>query len=225
MSLGFFRWVLGAVIALELVASFFLPNGAGSLGVSAEWANDAYRFAAGSSVWAVALSVLNALLYLALMKWSVASEGKPLTGVFKRWIAFWIDFIWVMTSAAPVVGLLPVFLEAKRTGHFVWAFERDTKAAGDVPVAIFAGLAILALVLFYFALPVLCARPSPGACLLGYQILPEDGKTPTLAKAVQRSLIGFVAVCGAPLAPFVGGDKLIKSWLDERFGVKAVTLK
>ncbi len=77
MSLGFFRWLLAAVIALEIVASFFLPNGAGSLGVSAEWANDAYRFAAGSSVWALGMSVLNVVLYVGLMKWSHASEGQP----------------------------------------------------------------------------------------------------------------------------------------------------
>ncbi len=130
-----------------------------------------------------------------------------------------------MSSAAPVVGLLPVMLEQNGRAILFGRLSAIPGTAGDVPVAIFAGLTILAIILLYFALPVICSRPSPGACLLGYQILPEKGQTPSLARAVQRSLLGFVAVCGAPLAPFVGGDKLIKSWLDERFGVKALTLK
>jgi uncharacterized RDD family membrane protein YckC len=95
----------------------------------------------------------------------------------------------------------------------------------DVPVAIFAGLLTLVAVLLYFAIPLLCSRPSPGACLLGYQVLPEDGQRLTLGKALLRLVIGLVAVCGAPLAPFVGGDRLVKLWLDERFGTRAVTFQ
>ena len=226
MSLELFRWVLAGVFVLEIIGSFFLPNGAGSLGVSSEWANEGYRFAAGSSVWALSVAAVNVILYLALMKMTVAaSAGLAMTGLFKRWLAFWIDFVWVMASVAPLAGLLAVLLEAKHTNHFVWAFERTTRSGTDIPIAIVAGLINVAALVFYFALPVMWGRPSPGACLLGYQVLPNEPGAVTLGKAVQRELYGFVAVCGAPLAPFVSGGRLVNSWLDEKFGVRAVTLK
>jgi hypothetical protein len=224
MSLDAFRWLLGGVMLLELMLGIFLSNGAG-LGVSAEWANEAYQFAAGSSVWSLGLAVLNICLYAGLMKATKASTGKPVIGVFKRWLAFWIDFVWVMFSVSPVLGLLPVFLEAKHTGHFVWSFERSTRAPTDIPVAIFAGIVLFGALLFYFAIPILCARPSPGACLLGYQVLPAEQESLTLGRAMRRSLMGFLAVCCAPLAPFVDGTNLLKVWLDDRFGTRTVTLK
>jgi len=61
--------------------------------------------------------------------------------------------------------------------------------------------------------------------VLGYQVVFEEGKTPSLGAAILRTLLGFLAVCAAYLAPFVGRDrKKGKFWLDKIFGTQAVKL-
>lgn len=68
-------------------------------------------------------------------------------------------------------------------------------------------------------------RPSPGTCIVGYQIVAEDGVELTLPKALLRTLLGFIALCAAYLAPFVQRDrKNGKFWLDKVFRTQAVTL-
>ena len=78
----------------------------------------------------------------------------------------------------------------------------------------------------YYALPLVRRKPSPGACIVGYQIIPDDGTTLNFRTAVLRTLVGFIAVAGAWLAPFIARDrKEGKFWLDKIFGTRAVTLK
>lgn len=79
---------------------------------------------------------------------------------------------------------------------------------------------------FYFAFPLIRRRPSPGACITGCQVVPDDGTTMTLRTAVFRTLLGFIALCAAYLAPFIERDsKNGKFWLDKVFDTRAVTLQ
>ena len=146
-------------------------------------------------------------------------------GVFRRFVAFWLDFILFMAATVPLVGIAPTLLEWRRTGIFEWSFARDVSAPYDVwlsTIGAFGGFIIMAL---YYALPLVRARPSPGSCIMGYQILSDDGGGLSLPTALKRVFFGFIAACGAYFIAFTRRDKKIgKFWLDLRFGTHAVKL-
>ncbi len=223
MSVRGLRWffvaALGAVVVLPGV------EGRATTGISAEWINGYYRFTGGTTPGAIALALLVIGLYLVLLYSSRLSTGQPLPGLLRRFVAFWCDFILAMVVVVPIVGIFSALTEWRRTGVFAWTFVRTAYAAGDtLQVVIGSSCGACALVL-YFAIPLVRCRPSPGCCILGYQVLPQDGTTMTLRTAVLRTLLGLVAVSTAYVAPFASRDRESgQFWLDKVFRTRAVRL-
>jgi hypothetical protein len=140
-------------------------------------------------------------------------------------VAFWLDFVLAMSIFVPLLGILPVFIEWRRTKVFAWTFERSSRAGFDIALAALSGGLVFAAMLFYYAIPIVRRRPSPGACIVGYQVLPEGEAMLTLRRAWARTLLGLVAVSDACFAPFVGRDrKQGKFWLDKVFDTQATLL-
>ena|SRR5215469_1310968 len=146
-------------------------------------------------------------------------------GVVRRYVAFWLDFLLAMTVVAPVTGILPVFTERTRTGIFQWNFERTTHAPGDGWLVGFGVIIGFLVLVFYYSIPLTRRRPSPGSCIIGYQIIPDDGVAVTARTALFRTLLGLIAVGAAFLPPFVArNSKKGKFWLDTVFDTHAVML-
>lgn len=223
MKAKHFRWVF-LLIAVALIILCYLPNQP-TIGASAEWVNGDYRFAGGTEPWAIVLAVVIIGLYLLLQYSTVDGSGQLLPGVFRRFVAFWLDCILAMFAIGPILGIVLTLMEWRHTGEFAWSFARDTWApydgwvSGILVLAMFAGLA------FYNAWPIVRHRPSPGTCIMGYQVVADEGVTLTLGKALLRTLLGFIAVCTAYLVPFIFRDrKQGKFWLDKVFGTHAMKL-
>jgi uncharacterized RDD family membrane protein YckC len=218
------RWLFLAVLAVALLLSFMAEPV--TFGISQQWTNGTYRFAGGTHPVALAFALIIVVLYLLLMFAPPATLGNPFPGVFRRLVAFWLDFVLAMMVVAPFMGVLPTLTEWKRTGQFEWNFERTTHAPGDGWLTL-AGLTIcFAGLVFYYAFPLTRCRPSPGACIAGYQIVRDDGVSINARTALLRTLLGFLAACAAYLAPFVARDrKKGKFWLDMVFGTRALTLR
>jgi RDD family len=223
MSVKELRWLFVAAIGTILALSFFgTPV---HIGVSAEWINGQYRFAGGTASRSLALAGLVIALYLLLLYSQPASFGQPLPGLFRRFVAFWLDFTFAVTIVAPVIGILATLTEWKRTGVFEWNFERTEPVAGDNLSAIAGVTLMFAALALYYALPLARRKPSPGTCIMGYQIVPEENAKLTFRKALLRTVVGFFAVCAGYLAPFIGRDaNKGKFWLDKVFGTRAVKL-
>ncbi len=165
------------------------------------------------------------LAYFVLMYAEPSASRVPLPGIFRRFVAFWLDFLIAMMMAGPIVGLLPTIVEWRRTGVFEWAIERNTPAAWDSLLIWATFILTLAILILYFAWPLLRHRPSPGTCILGYQVVSEEGTSLNLARAILRTLAGFVAVCVAVAALIAGREKKKgQFWLDKIFGTRAVRL-
>jgi len=151
--------------------------------------------------------------------------GSPLPGVLRRFLAFWLDFILAMVAVGPIFGVLPVLIEWRRTGVFEWTFERTSPAPGDKLLLTIGLLSCSVSTVVYYAIPLVRRKPSPGTCILGYQIVADDDLTVPLQTALLRTVLGFIALCVAYLAPFVARDrKNGKFWLDKVFGTRAVLL-
>jgi hypothetical protein len=224
MGMKELRWLFVAVLAAGFGLS--LSSDPLTIGVSQEWINGKYRFAGGTSPVALGFALMVAALYLLLMFAPPPRVGEPLPGVFRRFLTFFLDFILAMTLMTPVIGILPTLTEWKRTGTFEWHFGRTVYASGDGWLTAAMLILIVPWLVFYFAFPLIRRRPSPGACIAGYQIVPDDGTRITMRTAILRTLLGFIAACGAYAAPFVARDrKKGKFWLDEIFGTRALKLR
>jgi hypothetical protein len=124
-----------------------------------------------------------------------------------------------------LIGIAPTLLESRRTGVFVWSFSRNVSAPYDGWLSLFSAVVGFVFIALYFALPLVCARPSPGSCIMGYQILSENGGGLTLLDALKRMCFGFYAVCTAYFVNSKPRDKCKgKFWLDLKFGTHAVML-
>jgi uncharacterized RDD family membrane protein YckC len=128
-----------------------------------------------------------------------------------------------MAIATPIIGLIPLLAEWKRTHIFQWRFVRTYPTADDKFILIAVFLLTFPALVFYYMIPLIRSKPSPGSCITGYQIVTEDRTRLTPRTSLLRMLLGFVAVAGWFLAPFVGRDrKRGKFWLDKVFKTQAV---
>jgi uncharacterized RDD family membrane protein YckC len=226
MKVTHLRWLFLSLLALMILLAMAFPGERRSLGISVESSDGDYHFAGGTDPAALGFAVLFIGGYVVLMNGTVSAECRPLAGVFRRFIAFWADLIIAMMTVAPILGIIPMFVEWRRTGEFHWTFERTTSATGDALQAALLVTATFAALLLYHAVALSRQRPSPGACIMGYRVVPDDGTTLTLKRSILRSLFGSIAVCVAYIAPFVARDrKRGKFWLDQVFSTHAVTLE
>ncbi len=217
-----FRWIFVGLLLFEWTATGV--SGPSTIGAAAEWSSsDGYRFAAGTSPWALAAALGIAGLYILLMCANFGHTDTPVVGVIRRLAALWLDLMLAMVILAPTIGIFPLLLEWARTGTFAWSVERTTPVATDIPVTMLSTLMGLPVLLFYFAVPVFRRRPSPGACIVGYEVLPDSGKSPTMKTALLRTIIGSVMVWAEP---FIGRDrKKGQLWVDRNFGTRATLLR
>jgi uncharacterized RDD family membrane protein YckC len=217
------RWLF----VLVLVAGFVITLVYGSVapGASAEWSGDSYRFAGGTHPIAMGFAVAILTLYLTLVFSAPSPPGPPLPGVVRRFLTFWLDFLISMMMITPVMGILPTVMEWRRTGNFQWSFERTTRAPSDTWVLILVTVVTWFGLVAYYSIPLLRRRQSPGSCITGYQVVPDDGIDITPRTALLRTMLGLVALSVAWLAPFVARSREQgKFWLDKVSGTHAVTV-
>jgi uncharacterized RDD family membrane protein YckC len=184
-----------------------------------------YYYAAGSSPPSLAFAAVVILSYCALLASRPSENLRPVKGVVRRWIAFWLDFLIAMAAIGPIIGMIEVFAEWFRTGGFEWSFERTEAASGDAIVNIGTLILAFLLISFYFALPLVAQRPSPGSCILGYRVIADNRQPLPMGAALKRTALGFTAAIrvfrgiGTERNPDQG-----KFWLDFRFNTRAVEL-
>jgi len=225
MKVKYIRWSFVSLLGFVMLLGVLLP-GPMTLGASATWTNGDYRFAGGTHPVALGFAVSFAALYFVLIFVDPPEVAGVLPGVVRRFFAFWFDFIIAMMVMGPVFGILATILEWRRTGIFVWMFERETLASTDIVITTGGALLVFVVLLFYFSLPLMRRRPSPGSCITGYQVMPDEGATLTLSGAIFRTIVGFFAMSMWPLTPFIARQrKKGKIWVDRAFRTHAVRLR
>jgi RDD family len=148
--------------------------GVGQVGDSMQWKNGNTSISAGSHpavlVWAAATITL--FILLMLRKPSTLVVGIP--SFKRRVLAFLIDFWLSLIVVSSVGALIPLSLEAMRTGHFAWQFQRNYSANTD-ELAALASLIFMALMVAYFAFPLTRGRQTVGYFIVGLKVTPPFG--------------------------------------------------
>jgi uncharacterized RDD family membrane protein YckC len=222
MTIEVLRWMFVGAVVVMLIVGNIAPEPT-VLGISEQWTNGYYHFAGGTSLAGMAMAMAIFGLYLLLMFSDPNGISEPLPGVFRRFVAFCLDFVLAVMMTVPFVGILPVLSEWKRTGVFQWSFGRTEYVSTDGWLSgIGVALGSVALVIYY-AWPLVRGKPSPGACIAGYQIVADEGTRLTPRVALQRTLLGLVAVAFPYISPFVWRDRSKgKFWLDRVCHTRAV---
>jgi uncharacterized membrane protein YhdT len=214
MNAKHYRWV----IVLLLVGAWFFDGRYApfNLGCEEQISDGRYHLACGSAPWALWQSALFAGFYLLLIYSPPAAPGQGFFGWWRRMAAFWLDFVYSTAIVAPLVGLIYIFEEWRRTGVFAWAFERTAPAPGDGLTDAAAYALLIPATLLYFAFPLIRKRPSPGSCVMGYQIVGDSGSRISLKTALKRVVLGFT---------FMADRKRQIPQIDRWCGTHAVKLK
>ncbi|WP_321470777.1 RDD family protein [uncultured Paludibaculum sp.] len=224
MTVRRFRWVFLDLLGLIFgLTGYFSERPA--FAASIEWTNGSYAFSGGTQPWSLGLSAVIVVAFILLMRAKRVESAGPLPGLLIRFAAFWIDFLLALFAFAPLYGAVPVIVEWRRTGAFAWFVERNIRVASDVPVVLLSMALLMVGLLFHFTIPFVLRRPSPGACVAGYQVVADEGYSLSLERVLLRNFVGYFALCTAWIAPFAGRDKQAgKFWLDKLFHTRAVLL-
>lgn len=204
------RLVASALVLLSFVIMYFFN--VGQVGDSMLWKNGNTSISAGSHpaelFWAAAAIAL--FILLMLRKPSTMTEGVPT--VKRRALAFLIDFWFSLSVVSSVGALLPLWLEAVRTGHFAWQFHRTYPANTD-GLAALASLVFMALMVLYFAFPLTRGRQTVGYFIVGLKVAPPFGNEGrfTFKAALLRTFYAFIG-----LASVFTRDSQGRTWYDRK---------
>jgi RDD family len=162
------------------------------IGDSMEWKNGNTSISAGSQPAVLLWDVIAVALFAVLMLRKPGSvvEGVPTSK--RRILAFLVDFQFSLCVTASVGALVPLLLEAMRTGHFAWYFHRSYPVKTDALAAV-VSLVFMALMVFYFAFPLTRGRQTVGCFILRLRLAPPFGTEGcfTLKTALVRTYYAF----------------------------------
>ncbi|WP_143435534.1 RDD family protein [Henriciella aquimarina] len=144
-------------------------------------------------------------------------EGRPTYGpvrLWKRFLAFFIDFfVSVAIFTSPLV-LFELGLEASWTGHFSWQVERDFSRPTDWVHALLTFLMLGGVFSYFWLLPKV-GRATIGQYIMGYRVEPSPVRSGA-SQYAHRTFAAFVALCVWPLtlALAAGQTKPGEYWWD-----------
>ena len=182
------------LVGLSIVIVHFLD--VRQIGESMESSNGNVAISAGSHPVMLAWTAIAIGLFVVLMvrKPNAVTAGIPT--LKRRVLAFVIDFWFSLLAISSVSGLVPLWLEAVRTGHFMWYFHRNYSVAIDGFSVAFSIL-FLAPILLYYVFPLTRGRQTVGYFIMRLRVTPPFGNEGrfTLKAALMRTFYAFRGLC------------------------------
>ncbi|MHB8504089.1 MAG: RDD family protein [Candidatus Acidiferrales bacterium] len=128
----------------------------------------------GTSLWAIIASVLGIGLFFLLQTTELQVGEIKTAPMWRRYAARFIDLWFFVFVFANTTAIVPLLIEAARTGSFRWYFERDYSTSSDwlLSFLILIGIAAMAS---YFVLPLANRRQTIGPWLLRIATVDADG--------------------------------------------------
>lgn len=190
-----------ALVVLSFVAIRVFDIG--QVGDSLEWKDGKAKVSAGSSPAILMWDAFALILFVALMfrKSNTGFSGVPSRG--RRILALLIDLWFSLLTISGIGALVPLLLEAGRTGHFAWHFQRDYAISSDGWIALPASMGLMVL---YFVFPLTRGKQTVGGFIMRLKVTPPfgDGGRFTFWQALRRTYYEFNG-----LSPFLW---LSKDW-------------
>jgi uncharacterized RDD family membrane protein YckC len=208
------------LVGLSFVIIHFFD--VGQVGDTMEWKNGSTAVFAGSHPAMLLWTAIAIALFILLMvkRPNVVAEDIP---TLKRRVwAFVIDFWFSLLITSTVGALIPLWIEAVRTGHFTWHFQRNYSVNTDGLAAV-ASLLFMVLMVLYFAFPLTRGKQTVGCFIMRLRVTPpfgDEGRF-TLRAALTRTFYAFIGLASI-LTRNWDRDGQGRTWYDRRTGCTVV---
>lgn len=125
-------------------------------------------------------------------------EDKKIVGVWRRFGAFYLDFMFVLLALSPLAALPMVFAESGFTGEFQWSFEREFSRPTDSSYLLSSIFSVFVGLYYYFYKHGQLNRPTIGQYVLNYKVVRASSEEVPLYG--RRVLFSFFGLCACPIS-------------------------
>ncbi len=122
-----------------------------------------------------ACSLLGAAFFAVLMMSKQNSVAIGVPPWWRRIVAVLVDFYFGVITIAGMSAMIELALEARRTGHFAWSFERHYSVTSDLAFGIPLLLLDMAVLILYFVFPLTQGKQTFGCFVTGIKVTPPFG--------------------------------------------------
>jgi hypothetical protein len=173
--------VLRAVAAIGVMLTIVYVSWfqKGELGYRSFGRGGAQYVVAGTTPIALLFSVLGTVLVFLVMRPELRVGDFRVSPLWRRYAAFIIDFWLSLFIFANVTSIVPLLLEAERTGSFHWRFERDFSVPSDWTMTVLI-LICIAAIPACFVVPLANRRQTVGFWILRIARVSSDGSVLSL---------------------------------------------
>jgi len=210
-------------VALSLPLGYLLSSGV--IGFASHWADGKGYVAAGSHPVLLAWSVLSIVLFLFLLRVQVEETPAGVPSGWRRFVGGLIDFWFSLLILASIGGILPLWVERQRTGHFSWHFERNYPASGD-ELGFFLIPITMAFMFFYLVWPLTRGKQTVGCFIMRLRVVPPFGTRGafTFRHAVRRVWLEIWGL-GSSLLKRSARDSEGRTWYDRETNCTVMLIK
>lgn len=150
--------------------------------------NDEVTVSASTSLVGLLAAVVIGLCYsIALDASEQGTAGRPASGM-RRALAWCLDWLLALLFASSLTALIPLGIEALRTGQFEWSFERHTSTALDWVIGFPLTILTFLVTASYWAVAERMQGQTIGQLLLDLRTVPVPGTRPPIWKSLARGL-------------------------------------
>ncbi len=218
--------VLRVATMIFLAAGFAVMLHTGETGFSEVTKNGETEMSVGSDPVLIIWDAMAIVLFAALMRIRSKTVVVGIPTLKRRTAALFIDFWFSLATVSTVIALVPLWLEARRTGHFSWHFERDYAVGTDALVTPLA-LLVMAVMFLYFAFPLTKGKQTVGCFVMRLRVTPpfgEEGRF-TFREALRRTGYGLWGLMTWKWAAKGFRDGQGRTWWDRETDCRVVLVQ
>lgn len=227
VAMKIFRLGIGAVLVFAVVCTGYFSHG--QVGFSFVRSGQKVSVSASTHPVLIVLAAATIFLFLLLRAREISAERAGYVGLARRFLAFALDLYAFTFLGGSILAIVPLWFEARRTGHFVWFFERDFSVPSDAYLFLPLALVSVLAMFLYFSYSGLANTQTVGSFVLGIKDFPScrAGESAGLWRVSKRA---FYAGLGLGLWPYTLWKRLDKNgrtWYDRAsdWDVTRVTYK
>lgn len=163
-----------AAIWLASTVVVFLRYREEVLGYSFYSSGAVEHVAAGATPTAIALALVGLLFLSVAARGEIRVDKFEIAPLWRRYVSVLVDFLSFVFVWGALGAMIPLALEARRTGKFQWSFTRDYSVPSDSVGGLLILVGLVTMVA-YFVLPLASRRQTLGRWMLRIATVNVDG--------------------------------------------------
>ena len=149
-----------------------------------------YSYSVSSSPESVISALVLSFLIMFFPRISGQDHPKKPVGHWRRFLAYNIDFFFIVMLCFPVLVLTNLTLEYFATGEWQWSYDRQETKPRDI-VGFIQGIGVFYGLYYYFYKHAALNRPTAGQYIMGYRIIANGRGDPKYGERVFHAVLNL----------------------------------